>query len=145
MHLYRRRAAICTFLLVLTPWKEISKVDKLRKLAVSDRNNDYFCTNWPKEVSSTRFKTVSDVHMQYTLLCEIFRKNFAKYFAQYSKPSSSRCNQKKKKKDRNLKFAKEVLIWSKRSQKYEFCRSLNLYYVILEVLGKLKTELERLV
>ena len=35
----------------------------------------------------------SDVHMQYTLLCEIFRKMFslqnishAKYFAKYSKP-----------------------------------------------------------
>ena len=34
---------------------------------------DYFCTNWPKETSLTSFKTVSDVHKQYTLLCEIFR------------------------------------------------------------------------
>ena len=65
--------AFFTFLLVLKPWKEISKVGKLWKSAVSDRNNDYFFTNWPKEMSLTSFKRVSDVHKQYTLLCEIFR------------------------------------------------------------------------
>ena len=80
MGLYRRRAAICTVLSVLTPWKEISKAGKLWKLAVSYRNNDYLCTNWPKEVSLTCFKTVSDVHMQYNHI------SHAKHFAKYSKP-----------------------------------------------------------
>lgn len=60
-------------LLVLTPWIKISKVGKLWKLPVFDRNNDYFFTNWPKEMSLTSFKRVSDVHKQYTQLCEIFR------------------------------------------------------------------------
>ena len=50
------------------------------KLAVSDRNNDFFCTNWPKEVSLTHSKTVSDVHIEYSLLCEIFRKIFCEVF-----------------------------------------------------------------
>lgn len=48
-----------------------------------------------------------------------------------------------KKELRYLKFAKEVLIWSQRSYKHEICRSSNLYYIILEAVGK--RELERLI
>lgn len=50
-----------------------------------------------------------------------------------------------KKELRYLKFAKEVLIWSQRSYKHEICRSSNLYYIMLEAVGKLKRELERLI
>ena len=92
MHLYGRRAAICILLLVLTSWKEKSKVGNLCKLAASDQNNDYFCTNWLKEASSTSFKTVNDVHMQYTLLCEIFRKIFFEIFCMRNISQNTVCH-----------------------------------------------------
>ena len=86
LHLYRRIVAICTFLLVLTAWKKTSKDGNLWKLAVFGRQYYYFCTNWPKAVSLTCFKTVSDVDLQYTPLCRIFRKIFcSKAFSKYSK------------------------------------------------------------
>ena len=45
-----------------------------QKLAISDRNNDYFYTNRLKKVFLTGFEKASDINLQYTLLCEIFRK-----------------------------------------------------------------------
>ena len=50
------------------------------KLAISDRNNDYFYTNWLKEVFLTGFKQANDVYLQHALLCEIFRKTFCEIF-----------------------------------------------------------------
>ena len=74
VHLCRRWAAACTFLLSIAPWQEISKTTMKQKLAISDRNNDYFYTNWLKKVFLTGFEKASDINLQYTLLCEIFRK-----------------------------------------------------------------------
>ena len=69
VYLYRRWAALCIFLLGIDPWQEINKTTIKWKLAISDRNNDYFCTNWLKAVFFTGFKKASDVYIQYTLLC----------------------------------------------------------------------------
>ena len=89
---YYARAFIQTmssYLLIFVNFNSLkrdSKTGKLWKLAVSHRNYDYFCTNWPKEVSLTRFKTVSGIHMQHNLFCEVFRQIFCEIFRQILKP-----------------------------------------------------------
>ena len=39
------------------------------KLAISDRNNDYFYTSWLKEVFLAGFEQASNVYLQHALLC----------------------------------------------------------------------------
>ena len=62
----------------LIPWQDMSKAATLLKFTISKQNSDQFCKNSLKEVFLSRFKKVSDNHLQYTL--------FAEYFAKYSKP-----------------------------------------------------------
>ena len=66
VHLYRRRAALCIFSLAIAPWKEISKTSMKWKLALSDRNNCYFYTDWLKKGFLTGFKKVGDVYYIYS-------------------------------------------------------------------------------
>ena len=90
VHLCRRWASVYTFLLAIAPWQEISKTIMKWELTFSDRNNDYFYINWLKEVFLTGFKKDSDIDLQYTLLCEIFRKVFCEVL-NISQNTVSRC------------------------------------------------------
>ena len=63
------------------------------KLAIYDRNNDYFYTNCLKEVFLTGFKKASDVHLQHTLLCEIIlcSKHFMRGSSIFNKQRKQPC------------------------------------------------------
>ena len=84
-NLYRRRAAIRTFLLVLTRWNEIKKVDKFWKLAVSDRNIIIFAQIDPKKCLSHVSKQSVMFICNILYFAKYFAKYFVKYFAKYSK------------------------------------------------------------
>ena len=79
-YIYTEDKQLCTFLLVIAPWQEISKTAMKWKSTISDRNNDCFYTNLLKEVFLTDFKKASEAYLQYPLLCAIFRKIFFEIF-----------------------------------------------------------------
>ena len=63
----------CIVLLAIVLWEGISKTTMKWKLAISDRNNDYFY-KLTQTMFLTGFRKASYVYLQYTLLGEIFRK-----------------------------------------------------------------------
>ena len=71
--LYRRWATLWIVLLAIVLWEGIRKTTMKWKLAISDRNNDYFY-KLTQTMFLTGFRKASYVYLQYTLLGEIFRK-----------------------------------------------------------------------